>query len=63
MLLPYFFILQLLYELILSLKNKKSFRIDGISNIKMKGLKNEIATPLSILINDPCCEWTHPQAT
>ncbi len=40
-----------IYDIIGSLKNKISFGIDGISNTMLKELRNEIAAPLSILIN------------
>ena len=34
-----------------NLKNKKSYCIDGISNVLLKSIANEILKPLTLIIN------------
>ena len=49
-------------KIIKSLKNKKSYGIDGISNVLLKSISNEIIKPLTLIINQSLETGIFPNA-
>ena len=49
-------------KIIKSLKNKKSYGIDGISNVLIKPISNEIVKPLTLIINQSLETGIFPNA-
>ena len=49
-------------KIIKSLKNKKSYGIDGISSVLLKSISNEIVKPLTLIINQSLETGIFPNA-